>query len=296
LDRPVGHDVWAVIATHMFTLPPKTIKALAETISGDNDHAPYLSGSKLVAFFNELGFDEEYGQWFPTRWVYAKEKIVALQGTERLRDCILETVNPERFMGTNFDYQDTIKFLNEYLQFNGYEIVSTSPTDVYIKEAGKASVDFNRPMKATTPNLETFIDEQMKKCDRKLYEGDYDGAITNARSLAESVLHDLECRLSECKPKKDGDLPKMFKRVRSLMNMKEKDYEGHTSILQLIGGMNSIVNGIATMSNDMGDRHARGRKPLKHHATLCVNASKTLCDFLLSSYVHQTAKGTLVEP
>jgi len=45
-----------------------------------------------------------------------------------------------------------------------------------------------------------FIYEQSKKCDRKLAEVDFDGAITNARSLLEAVLTYVEKELSEDDP------------------------------------------------------------------------------------------------
>ncbi|MDK2956005.1 MAG: hypothetical protein PWQ57_1501 [Desulfovibrionales bacterium] len=278
----------------MAQLTPKVIKAFAKTIVGDNRQAPYVSGPELVDFFNEFGFDDEYsrGGGFPTRWVYAESKIKLLNGTARIEDLLVETVNPLRFVDTEFNYLDTISFLNEYLKFNKLEIVADQET-IYVKELGKAAVTFSNPLKPSTSNINEFIDQQMRKCDKKLSEGDYDGAITNARSLVESVFYDLECRLSVRAPKKDGDLPKMFKRLKSMMNMNEKIFEGKNAVLQIIGGLTSAVNGIATMSNDMGDRHARKNTPLKHHAVLCVNTAKTLSSFIVSSFIHQTECGTI---
>lgn len=47
--------------------------------------------------------------------------------------------------------------------------------------------------------------------------------------------------------------------------------------------MVSIVNGIAAISNKMGDRHVRTYKPNKRHALLVVNATKTLANFLFET-------------
>ncbi len=60
--------------------------------------------------------------------------------------------------------------------------------------------------------------------------------------------------------------------------------------LQLLRGLTSVVNGLSGLSNKMGDRHVRSHRPAKHHAALCVNAAKTLCDFMVSSYIHQLGK------
>jgi hypothetical protein len=50
----------------------RTISAVAHVITGDaipktsTPIAPYLSGPKLVAFFNDFGGNEQYGQGFPS--------------------------------------------------------------------------------------------------------------------------------------------------------------------------------------------------------------------------------------
>jgi len=43
----------------------RTIKRLAEIITGDKSLSPYRSGAKLVGFFNEFGTNHTYGQGFP---------------------------------------------------------------------------------------------------------------------------------------------------------------------------------------------------------------------------------------
>ena len=48
----------------------KTIEKLRELI---NEETEYRSGSKLVAFFNQYGFRDVYGNGFPSRWIYTEE-------------------------------------------------------------------------------------------------------------------------------------------------------------------------------------------------------------------------------
>jgi len=59
---------------------------------------------------------------------------------------------------------------------------------------------FRYPSQASREVNQLFIYEQSKKCDRKLAEVDFDGAITNARSLLEAVLTYVEKELSEDDP------------------------------------------------------------------------------------------------
>src|SRR6202167_6851937 len=58
-----------------------------------------------------------------------------------------------------------------------------------------------------------FIMEQIEKCRTKMSQGDYDGAITNARSLVEAVLAAIGKEFDPNAPNYDGDVPKLNKRV-----------------------------------------------------------------------------------
>lgn len=268
-----------------------SVTKLANTLCGDTQIAPYMSGPQLVKFLNELGFRDVYpqGGGFPSRWMYTEDKLKALNGKAALKTCLQNFLDPRRFMDTAHTPQEVVSYLNELLSFDGYEVVQQGK-GYTVKEVGAREVEFTMPFEASTPALETFIEQQVEKCSRKLDEGDYDGAITNARSFTESVLIDLETKLAGERAKNSSDLPKLFKRVRSLMNMDEGEYKDLTDVQQLIRGLVSTVNGLAGMSNAMGDRHAQKIPPAKHHAILCVNSAKTVCEFMVSSYVHQQAK------
>jgi hypothetical protein len=74
-------------------------------------------------------------------------------------------------------------------------------------------------------------------------------------------------------------LPKDFKEIKKLLNLAEKDYLDN-SFKEIISGLTSIVNGISSIGNKMGDRHSREYKPERHHAKLVANSSKILVDFL----------------
>lgn len=53
-------------------LSEKTLEKLRVLINEDTE---YRSGPKLVQFFNDLGFQDIYGQGFPSRWMYTDEKL-----------------------------------------------------------------------------------------------------------------------------------------------------------------------------------------------------------------------------
>ncbi len=89
--------------------------------------------------------------------------------------------------------QDALTYLNEFLAYDGYEIVPHGKTyDVLDKKRGEIVVD----VKLEPSHLShAFIMEQIQKCRTKISQTDYDGAITNARSLVEAVLVAIEKEL-----------------------------------------------------------------------------------------------------
>lgn len=50
-----------------------------------------------------------------------------------------------------------------------------------------------------------------------------------------------------------------------------------------------MVENIDNLSNEMGDRHIRPVTPQRHHAQLCVNAAKTLINFLYDTLEYRYA-------
>lgn len=94
---------------------PKSLEKLRELI---NEETEYRSGSKLVSFFNELGFHDSYGQGFPSRWFFTDEKLNQINGTLKLQDCILKVFNPINFIGKNDEFNRFISEFNQYLQFD----------------------------------------------------------------------------------------------------------------------------------------------------------------------------------
>lgn len=127
----------------------------------------------------------------------------------------------------------------------------------------------------------SFIYEQIKKCDNKLQGGDYEGAITNARTLLEILLLWIENKYSEEKNEYDGDLVKLYRRVQKLLNLDPSRKDISESTRQVMSSLNGIVSGISALRNKMSDSHASSFRPDEKFARLAVNSSKTLCNFLI---------------
>ncbi|MDU1604716.1 MAG: protein kinase [Clostridium sp.] len=93
------------------------IEEIAKAFSGDEKERidfPYRSGPKLVEFFNYMGFRDQYGQGFQTRWRYAKERITYLFENGRINE----------FFTLSLSYKEIIKFKDQYENFEMDEVIN----------------------------------------------------------------------------------------------------------------------------------------------------------------------------
>lgn len=268
----------------------RSVSALAKIVTGDSQISPYKSGPALVRLFNEFGANDVYGQGFPSRWYYAEEKVRSINGTSHLPALIREILDPRDWLDFDKPREDAVAYLNDYLKHDGFEIVRDG--DFFsVRALAGGAVAFEYPSQASREVNQLFIDQQIKKCDRKLAENDFDGAITNARSLLEAVLTDVEQDLSvENPPPYDGDLVKLYKRVQRLLNLEPSRTDIAKPLKQVLGGLSSIVAGLSALRNKMGDAHVRSYQPARRHAVLVVNAAKTLAAFVVATKEHNVAR------
>lgn len=276
-------------------LAPFTIKHLAKLISGDADGWPYRSGPELVKLFNGYGFRDVYEQGFPTRYIFVEEKLKALNGKDTLKEVIKDLLDSRNWMNTQKilkPVEECAAQVNDLVKYDNYEVIRDGMF-FKVRELGGSLIKVDVPFKKASDITEIAIEEQIHKCRDKIASGDYDGAITNARSLVETLLTSIEKELDPNAPEPDGDLVKSYNRVRVLLNLDPGRKDITDALKQVLSGLSSVVHGLATMRNKMSDAHATSYKPAKHHAKLAVNSAKTLADFLFETMAYQKAKGIL---
>jgi hypothetical protein len=148
------------------------------------------------------------------------------------------------------------------------------------------SLDLDVAVETANANIlsEEYLDSQLKKCKEKTANGDFDGVITNARTLIESVLIKI---LEEegGSIDYDGNLVKLFKAVAKKINLDPAVHDSD-SIKQILSGFASVINGMSNYRNEYGDAHGRSAtkavKLRKRHALLAMNSALTICDYLIS--------------
>lgn len=106
-----------------------------------------------------------------------------------------------------------------------------------------------------------FISQQISKCKAKMNTEDYDGAITNARTLVEEILLYIEEKIQGSRQSYDGNLLSLYKRVSKQINMYPDDSKTGNSFNEILRGFISIIGGLAGLSNSIADRHATTKHP-----------------------------------
>lgn len=262
-----------------------SIEHLKLIITGDSGFTSYLSGPKLVKLFNRYGFNDMYGQGFPSRHIYAEDRLRDMNDSTNLKSLIEEVIDARKFVGQEDTLESAINHINSFLQFDGYQLKKNGTFFKIYDDSG------NLVEAETIGNLShDFVNEQVEKCNTKITSGDFNGAITNARSLTEAVFIDLVEELTGKEVKYKGDLIQLYKAVKKELKLNIDKDQMPESIIQILSGLNSIVNGLAGVSNSYGDRHATKLKPSKHHAKLAVNSAISICDFVIDSKEYQVKK------
>lgn len=274
-----------------------TIAHLSKMISGDKEGWPYRSGPDLVKFFNQYGFRDVYEQGFPTRYLFVEEKLKSMNNKDILKDVIKDLLDSRNWMNTQKllnPVDECASEVNALVKYDNYEVLRDGMF-FKVRDLSGSLIVVDIPFRKASDITEVAIEKQIHKCRDKIASDDFDGAITNARSLVETLLISIEKELDPSAPEPDGDLVRSFNRVRVLLNLDPSRKDISDALKQVLTGLTSVINGLATMRNKMSDAHATSYKPAKHHAKLAVNSAKTVADFLFETVAYQKAKGTIKE-
>ncbi len=118
-------------------LTPKSLEKLRLLI---NEETEYRSGPKLVQFFNALGFNDSYGQGFPSRWMFTDEKLKAINGSPELDKCIRNVLSPANFIGRISELDKHIAEFNKYIAFDKWSI-TRSGAEIGFTKLQKIEID-----------------------------------------------------------------------------------------------------------------------------------------------------------
>ena len=255
---------------------------------------PYLSGPILCDISNRFGLPAAYG-WnggSKSRWEYLNDLLVHCIKNNRESDLLAFLFSKGQFVEKLKGYtlevieaaytkivETVIGQINGALYFGGNELVCIGERFV-IKKIGIS-------VKVSAPAIKTidrdYIVKLSERAMQDVMDGNYDSAITKARTLLEEVFCYVIEKKSET-PSESGDIGKLYNQVKHLYNM-HQDKELDKRINGLLSGLEKILSAIAEMRNKGSDSHGIGAKRIniaEHHARLFVNSAMTMADFVLA--------------
>ncbi|NOY94133.1 MAG: abortive infection family protein [Deltaproteobacteria bacterium] len=278
------------------TLSFRTMDAVSAVICGDNAVgcqelvSPYRSHARIYEFFHEDLKLQAPARLDGSRQWNAKAWLKSVNGTPDLVLVVEAAVRPCDYEGTDFDVAAVARHLNEFLKHDGLRLTASGNRWVLVSSG---AVALPAPARIDDVLSDEYILEMEEKCDVRLAQDDFEGAVTTARTLLEATLREIERRISGSAGSHKGDLPRQFKQVAKLLKMDTERDDLDARFKDVVRGLVTVVAGLAPLRNRISDGHARVRKPAPHHARVVVNAAKTVAGFLLESYEFQRARGSV---
>jgi hypothetical protein len=116
---------------------------------------------------------------------------------------------------------------------------------------------------------------------------DPDGAITSARTLLETVCKRILDETGDAYSDKD-DLPALYRAIASKLQIAPSQHT-EEAFKRILGGATSVVEGLGSLRNKIGDAHGQGGKkpvrPSARHAQLAVNLAGAMATFLIDTWI-----------
>jgi abortive infection Abi-like protein len=158
-----------------------------------------------------------------------------------------------------------------------------TPLIDYLEGAHRAPVD---PIVSDV--LQNFDAEGVHKVWAKALErrhADPEGAITSARTLLETVCKRVLDETGTEYAEKD-DLPALYKVVATKLNLAPGQHTEET-FRRILGGATSVVEGLGSLRNKIGDAHGHGKnavRPSARHAQLAVDLAGTMATLIVETW------------
>lgn len=285
-------------------LAPQSIEALAMVISGGggNDTSPpigiYRSASKLESFVRgcNVAISVGNGSRLPAL-IEALERANRGADQKILRNIIERAADPRDFLPDPDKLQAVIEYLNARLAYDGLELQRVGQ-QVRLGTAGRSSSVVDALVNAAAV---IDFDTVNRDIERALAsaENDPEDAVTSACSVVESVCRSVLIELGLPLPAKK-DVQGLYQAVREPLGL-TPDKAGvadeiASDVRTILGGLNSVVNGVGALRTHGGDAHGRERGYRRidpRIARLAIHSASTVSLFLVETWQKRFPAGQL---
>lgn len=143
-----------------------------------------------------------------------------------------------------------------------------------------------------------YVNEQINKCKEKINSKDYDGSITNARTLLETIFKKILKEIDNVNYEKNnnkGNIDELYDLIKDKLNLNPSKTD-NVIFKTILSSLINIIKSIKEIADNGGsDRHApdnkinnscsaKGYKIDERHAKLLVNSTLTVSEFIVSVY------------
>lgn len=278
-------------------LAPQSIEALAVIISGGSGNDPrpigiYRSASKLESFMRgcNVSMSVGTGSRLPTL-VEALERANRDGDQTILRNIVERAADPRDFLDDLDRHQAVIDYLNARLSYDGLELQRVGSA-VRLGTPGTSSSVVDALANAV---VVIDFDTVRRDLDRALASAEHDpeDAVTSACSVVESVCRSVLIELGLPLPQRK-DIQGLYQAVREPLGL-TPDKQGVPDeiagdVRTILGGLNSVVNGVGSLRTHAGDAHGRERGYRRidaRIARLAINSASTVSLFVLETWQKQ---------
>lgn len=208
-----------------------------------------------------------------------------------LRSIVERAADPRDFLNDPDCHQAVIEYLNARLSYDGLELQRVGSA-VRLGTPGRSSTVVDALANAV---VVIDFDTVKRDLDRALMsvEDDPEDAVTSACSVVESVCRSVLIELGLPLPQKK-DIQGLYQAVREPLGL-TPDKSGVPNeiagdVRAILGGLNSVVNGVGSLRTHAGDAHGRERGYRRidaRIAKLAIHSASTASLFLVETWQKQ---------
>ncbi|WP_051556555.1 AbiJ-related protein [Alkalihalobacterium bogoriense] len=83
------------------------------------------TANEIINFFNQLGFNHDYSHYqnAGSKAKYTRSVLESVNGSARLNTIVEQAIHPRQYINSNVNIKEIVNKLNEFLTFDGYEII-----------------------------------------------------------------------------------------------------------------------------------------------------------------------------
>lgn len=276
------------------------------TYKGHDYGLPYLTASDLGSYCAQFGVHDVGG----SRWTYVESLLQYAIENNRCDELLnfffdLSHFKDLQVRRNNYFFDDTprinsleeaedihkriieaaVDHINELISLTRHELKMIDG-HFYVVEVGRKPVIITHQLDKFSSD---YVANLRERCKEDLVNGNYDSVVTKSRTLMEETLiHIMEKAkqdgLTTDEPDHSGNLGRLYNQVKTLRNMRQLQTNDQR-VNELLGGLEKIVNSIASMRNTDSDAHGVGQKRINingREARLIMNCSMAFCEYLVT--------------